>query len=721
MKSQIIQNFLAQQISDPPNFIFLQDNSQILSGLCELLLHEILFHVIYFENDLQLRSELEFVKDDPATGNFCIISQKSENENRIILDYLYRSECIAVTPQAILNFSSSYHWSEAANEIKGDDFWRIIEALARIKGHPDLQLANPEEIYLAAALLELDVTRKFDMVSGTLFYFKTMMGNKYQNFKQNYPQLASSVEKKLFTDAPGLEPYQEQPDLIQQIWLKNIDSSRKITPYHSVDDLKQQLAIKAPLFVQDQINDLEKNYFTSPEEIENYLQNHLKADNIEGWSEYLKNENYLTEPLKIVIKRTIEYLLRNPDHLDLNKYQQMLHNLNTHHLIHTYFKKSPETIHPFVQVFKFFQCTVELFCIRKKIDDFLAVQSPDIQLLLQGLYPDEISRIPLLLETLQTSGQRHPILTETNLKKLSRLIEQSYSKIHDYFVDWFASAYSFSNDWFKQTHPGKTLSFQFIQEYLKENTTGALFVILFDGMRWDGWKFLQPGLERLFRNRQFHIQSMLLPIPSITDVGRPFVITGPIKSTAEWAAIQQAVPGAQIEAFTDYPSNSPDRMIEIIKQSKARIKIININLFDQRIHHSTLNLQANYEEIQREFQEVYVPLLEQLPSDSPVIICSDHGFIQVSGKWYGPAAGIINQDQPAQHRRYLALPEIQADKKHFAYFSEERLGLAEAAANGLAFLKAPVVFKIQQTEKFVRYAHGGISLEELVVPFIKIT
>ncbi|MBN2089346.1 PglZ domain-containing protein [candidate division KSB1 bacterium] len=718
MKPEIIQNFLVTQISTPPNFIFLRDNSQVLSDLSELMLYEITFRIIYYENDLQLRSELEWAKDNPTAGNFCIISQKTEAENKLILDYVNRSLCFNITPQAILNFSGTYQWSEAANWLKGDDFWRVIDALRRTQNHSELQLANPEEIYIASALLDQDVTRKFDLVSGTLFYFKTMPGNKYQRFKQNYPELAASVEKKIQNDVPALAQFKEQPNLIQQIWLKNNDSLRNFTPYQSIDDLKYQLAIKTPNFVRDQIDELEKNVFGSFEQIQNYLKQHLKRDNLTGWADYLKNENFLTEPLKIVIKRAIEYLLRNPENFDLSKFQEMVQNLSAHHLIHTYLKKSQEVTHSFIQIFIFFKSIVALYSIRKKIIDFLAHQPAHIHFLLEELYPQEISQIPLLLETIQIIEQRLTLLSETNHKKLRQQIELSQQQIHDYFVNWVASNYAFTHDWLKQINSGKTLPFQMIHAHLTQKTAPPLFVIIFDGMRWDGWELLRPIFERVFRNRQFEIQSILLPLPSITNIGRTFVLTGDIKPAAEWSAIRQALKLDQRDIFSEYPSTHPQRIVETIMQSGACLKIIHINLFDQRIHHSTLSLQSNYDEIQREFLDVYVPILERLPTDSPIIICSDHGFIQVSGKYYRSTSGIINPDEPFQHRRYLALPEIQADKKHFAYFSEEQLGLAESSVNGLAFLKDPVVFKIQPTEKFVRYAHGGISLEEQVVPVV---
>ncbi len=719
MKLEIIQNYLSTQIASPPNFIFLQDNSQILSELSELMIHEILFRVVCYENDLQLRSELEWAKDDPANGFFCIISQKSEAENRLILDYFYRSVCFHITPQAILNFSGNFHWSEAANWLKGDDFWRVIDALSRTKAHPELQLVNSEEIYLASALLDHDLTRPFDMVSGTLFHFKTMSGMKYRNFHQNYPQLAASIEKKIFNDVPELTQFKEQPDLIQQIWSKKAEISQKIKLYQSVDDLKHQLAIKAPLFVRDQIDALEKNYFTTSEEVETYLQKHLVNDNLDGWIAYLKSENFLTEPLKAIIKRTINYIVRNPDNFDLNKMQQMVQYLSTHHLIHIYLKKSSEILHPFAQVFELFRNVVALYSIRNKIITFLALQSTDFQVLIQELYPQEISRIPLLLEAVQSFAQGETILNETTFKKLHQQIVQFQLQIHEHFINWIAANYVFAKDWFERIQPMQTLPHYFINTHLKETTVPVYFILL-DGMRWDGWELLQPIIERIFRKRKIRVYPLLLPLPSITTFGRPFILTGDIKPTADWSAIRQAWQPVQTDIFTEFSSAQSGRVVETILHSTARLKIINIDLFDQRIHHSTLSLHLNYEEIQHEFLDVYVPILEQLPADSLILISSDHGFIQVSGKWFESTARILNPAQPFQHRRYLELPEVLADKKHFIHFSAERLGSDADSGAGLAFLKKPVVFKIQPTEKFVRYAHGGISLEEQVVPFVVI-
>jgi hypothetical protein len=514
--------------------------------------------------------------------------------------------------------------------------------------------------------------------------------------------------------------FKEQPDLIQQIWLKKTEPFQKIKPYQSIDDLKHQLAIKAPLFVRDQVDELEKNYFATSEEVENYLQKHLVSDNLEGWIDYLKSENFLTEPLKVVIKRTIDYIVRNPENIDLNKMQQMVQHLSAHHFIHIYLKKSQEIIHPFAQIFELFRNVVALYSIRKKISEFLAIQPTDFQLLIQELYPQEMSRIPLLLETVQSIAQRETILNETTFKKLHQQIGQFQQQIHEYFINWIAANYVFAKDWFERIQPVQTLPYYFINTHLKEKTATPIYFILFDGMRWDGWELLQPIFERIFRKRKIQVHPLLLPLPSITTFGRPFILTGDIKPTADWSAIRQAWQPVQTDIFTEFTSAHPDRIMETILHSTAQVKILNMNLFDHRIHHSSLSLHLNYEEIQREFLDVYVPIIEQLPADSTILISSDHGFIQVSGKWYESTARILNPALSFQHRRYLALPEVLADKKHFIHFSAERLGLGEDSVDGLAFLKKPVVFKIQPTEKFVRYAHGGISLEEQVVPLVVI-
>jgi len=731
---ELVQEYLSYKIPAPERFIFLIDRSHILSELTEFHLNDELVQVIHYENDLQLRLELEWVKDEFTENCYCIVSNKSDEDNLYILDFISRSSQVNVTPQDILNFVGQEHWTEAANWLRGDDFWRSLDVLVRIKDKPNLSLLDRDRAYLASALLDTDFTRRFDAAAGFIFYFKKMASTQYSTFKEHYPQLAAFIEQKLFTDVPELKPFVDQPELLNSFWLGYPpETAHKILDPERSFDLKYELAIKVPYFVRDQIDLAESAYFKSATNVDEFLDSQLTSDTLDGWTEYIRKETMLFEPLKAVLKRILETLIRKPDLIDLEKLSDTAETLQSHLAFRTkeYEEAASQAKSPAQMIFILFNHCIRFYCCLRKGKQTLLARSTDSFENLQQLFVTSIAKLPLLMAQIIKQNQNSQFLAESMLQKTKRDYQKLLADSHKRFTEFVEQNYP---AWLhKALMNGQNSSddnrqclfpFQFIRDRLSNSRDRPLYLLIFDGMRWDGWEYLRAQLESIWYNRKKESFPMMTVLPSTTQFCRPFLISGKMPSNSnhidEWEVLKKYLGIAATEIIKFAENQLDSRALEQLLQSPAPLKILIFDIFDKKVHTSDQTLDGLYQEIELEFQRSVRPILESLPKDSVILLFSDHGFIESLGKIPFEKPGSLTVSRTDQHRRYAETQRSEASRDDFVYFTFKELGLLDDDRNGYAFIRNKQIFQLAQKEKFVRYAHGGISMEEMIVPVVSI-
>lgn len=713
MDREFIQEFITAALQSPPRYLFLLDSSGLIRDLSELNVADQIFKVVYFENDLQLRSELEWTKSDGFDLNFCIISTKNDAENRTIQDFISRATVLKITPQILLNFASNDHWSPAANWLTGSDFWRCLDSLKRVKQRSDLTLADPDEIYLASALLGVNLTRRFDPASGFIFFFGKMYSAVFQTFRANYPQLTRRVEEKLFAEVPELREFQDQPALISDLWAGNYASlPARLTDAAETEDLKYQMAIKAPILVQDQIEAYESGHLRDRTQIQTYFATRA-SDNWQGWVDYLHREKMLVAPVKLVLQKIIHYLFRTQS-FDLEALQSAISSLEQHQALR---RREQSAESPLAPYYGFVQDLLALWQRIQQLQANLVDNSVTVPEMIQSVYPQLLSPLWRNLDDLENRHLHLKFIEDAALKKLAEKISQLQAEYHAHFVQWIVTHWQ---------HPPENLAarlglapypFQIIKAHLAEKNPRPLVIMLFDGMHWDGWEWLKPHFTAIFPGTMT-VAPLLTPLPGITRISRPYLLSGVPAGMDEWETLRRQFPGETIEiAFYE---DKPDRLREcqLLAQSTAAIKVMLINLFDRRIHHSRLGPNLLSREIETEFRENLVPILAQLPKDAKIIITSDHGFLQVTGKWLPDLSAEIPAAEEAGHRRFALLPPHLANRQHFIFMENEKLGESADSSRGFAFLRDARILKTQPNESYPRYAHGGISLPEMIVPLV---
>ena len=720
MNLDILQNYLLSKISEPaPRFLFVIDKSNILSGITDLLIGATLYEVIYYENDLQLRAALEWQKDHLSDDHYCIISQQSDADNLATMDYIQRSQFIQVSPQVLLNFVGKGYWSEAANWLKGNDFWRSLDTLVRIKDKPHLTPLDQDQVYLTSTLLNIDFSQRFDPATAFIFYFRKMKTTRFQNFEHNYPHLAKYVREKLFTDVPELRQFSQQPELLRDFWLGRYDQVHpQFGDAETAEDIKHQLTIKAPFLVRDQIQNFEKSYFDQPDKINTFIKSNLIADNWQGWLEYVRRENFLVEPLKLIITKVVDHLVRQYEYVDLMQLIDTMESLNDHLLIRLSGKQSNIEAEPDFQFFHSFRLIVQIYQHIRQIKQAVAHDRFHFQEMIHQLYPQWLAPLPRLLDQLEIQQQRHQFWNESIVKKITHDVNAIRTQAQHLFIKWLERNYSFSIDKLIRWSGGTNYPFQIVTHFLENNPNEQILILLFDSMRWDSWEWLKPHLQPLFPHREMLVNPILMPLPTTTHYCRPFVLNGKMTPTSNGITTVNSLNSDSLAVYLHNDSPNARLAFEEWLHSDRPIKLLIFNIFDQRVHHANLGLQALYQEIETEFTQDLIPLLNRISPPSKIIICTDHGFIQVSGKYRLNDDYAQPSEIPPQHRRFIHLNAVQADKQKLLFFQMERLGLTGETNQGLAFLKTFEVFKLSVSEAYVRYAHGGVSLEEMVVPVV---
>ncbi|HGJ67411.1 TPA: PglZ domain-containing protein, partial [bacterium] len=214
-------------------------------------------------------------------------------------------------------------------------------------------------------------------------------------------------------------------------------------------------------------------------------------------------------------------------------------------------------------------------------------------------------------------------------------------------------------------------------------------------------------------------------LPSTTEWARKSLFAGvfprDFQSSDENELFRNAIENQeiiQIKTYGEAPAQR-DSMLSFLEDNN-QIKAIVFNLIDIKLHSTIQNLVTLYEEVQVNFENTIQPYLEKIPSDSLVFILSDHGFVDLDGK------GIIAPDknQADLHRRYVGLRSFSNpnnfSSSDFVFFSSENIKMpSDNDIMKYAFVRSGNYItsaKEQESGRTVRYAHGGVSMQEMIIP-----
>lgn len=270
--------------------------------------------------------------------------------------------------------------------------------------------------------------------------------------------------------------------------------------------------------------------------------------------------------------------------------------------------------------------------------------------------------------------------------------------------------------------PAQMLSTDMFYEsfvYPRRRTVGGqvkkAVILMVDSLRFDLWRqLLRPFLERLYEIEEC---AGLARLPSETDVSRRAFFAGlppgAVPAGAEtdlFAALVQRVHGA---AATWSPGSRRDGMAFAVKSDEARTYACVFDFADRlshRVDWDPVTIQESLHAILHNIEAV----LRENGKDTLVFLAADHGHMRVQR-----GTGVRIQSLDVGHRAAYVDKRLEGrDAIHVFQIAADVLGHKQP---GVYIFPKPGYYLVPSDRgrgAGRSYHHGGISLFEMMVPFV---
>jgi len=314
---------------------------------------------------------------------------------------------------------------------------------------------------------------------------------------------------------------------------------------------------------------------------------------------------------------------------------------------------------------------------------------------------------------------------DTNLEARLKNIQKSIgSSFEQWMLEKYASQQSRSIS--QQPYIVNHIA-HFLARQVQERNTRVALVVL-DCMSWDSWAVIRDQLGYYLSGLDVSENSVLAQVPTNTSVSRQaiFAASSPkgfaqtINSThAEpnlWSKFwdQSGVQGVHCGVLKGQDLGELDH-VRAATGSQALALVV--RMIDDVVHGSQLGSGAVHSSVKLWLSSGWIESLLVLLLDEgyEVFFTSDHGYVEAAGQG-SPSQGVLVSRRGQRARVYNSMTFLEQAKQQFpasiAWISH---GLPDGyycllAEHGKAYLP--------YGEKAV--VHGGISLEETMVPFVRI-
>ncbi|KUJ95667.1 MAG: PglZ domain protein, partial [Desulfonauticus sp. 38_4375] len=272
---------------------------------------------------------------------------------------------------------------------------------------------------------------------------------------------------------------------------------------------------------------------------------------------------------------------------------------------------------------------------------------------------------------------------------------------------------------------------RFLARSLGDDRRSKIAFLLVDGLALDQWIALREVLGELDSKLRFRETAVFAWIPTITSVSRQAAFAGkpPIyfptsihttdKEPGLWRQfwVDQGLNANEVAYAKGLGEGDLDKVSELLSRPRLRVVGLVIDKVDRIMHGMELGAAGMHNQVRQWARQGFMRDLFGLLHDRgfQVYLASDHGNIEAKGAGR-PAEGAV-ADLRGERVRVYSDPRLRAQiKERFPESLEwPPIGIPEdylplLAPNRSAF--------VQKDEIVV--SHGGISIEEVIVPFIQI-
>jgi hypothetical protein len=272
---------------------------------------------------------------------------------------------------------------------------------------------------------------------------------------------------------------------------------------------------------------------------------------------------------------------------------------------------------------------------------------------------------------------------------------------------------------------------RFLDRQMAENRDLKIALIVMDGLAMDQWLVVRGVLASKQASLRFREHGVFAWIPSLTSVSRqaafsgrpPMFFPNSIYSTDKEPALwmqfwaDQGFAPNEISYMKGLGDGDFEAVSEVLSHPKARVAGLVVDKVDRIMHGMELGTAGMHNQVRQWAERGYMNSLLTLLLDRNfrVYLTSDHGNVEAMGCGR-PAEGAFADLRGERVRVY---PDVALRDNVKARFPDAlewpTIGLPE---NYLPLLAPARQAFIQESERTV--THGGISVEELIVPLVQI-
>ena len=272
---------------------------------------------------------------------------------------------------------------------------------------------------------------------------------------------------------------------------------------------------------------------------------------------------------------------------------------------------------------------------------------------------------------------------------------------------------------------------RFLARQVGEDRNAKIALIVVDGLAMDQWLVVRGALASRQPGFRFREQAVFAWIPSLTSVSRQAAFAGkaPIffpnsiqttdKEPALWAQFwaDQGFTPNEVVYIKGLGDGSLETVSEALSHPKARVAGLVVDKVDKIMHGMEMGTAGMHNQVRQWAKQPYLNTLLDLLLDRGfrVYLTSDHGNVEAEGCGR-PAEGAVADLRGERVRIYPDAALRGKVKERFpAALEWGPVGLPE---DYLALLAPARQAFVQEKQRTV--SHGGISVEELIVPLVQI-
>ena len=279
---------------------------------------------------------------------------------------------------------------------------------------------------------------------------------------------------------------------------------------------------------------------------------------------------------------------------------------------------------------------------------------------------------------------------------------------------------------------------RFLAHEISENPDLKIAFVLVDGLSLDQWLAVKHEVQREEPSWCFEEEAVFSWVPTITSVSRqaafsgspPWYFAESIDSTQKEAVLwyqfwgsfgfksvgQSGYAKGEV-AYVKNVEKNFNVLEELVENPRLRILGLIINRVDRIMHGMELGIAGMHSQIRQWVKEGFFHRLLKTLWDNgfSIYLSSDHGNIEARGCGR-PREGVLAEERGQRVRVFRDFRARRKIRKQFPNAIEwPPIGLPE---DYFALLAAPRQAFVNENGRIV--CHGGITVEEVIVPFVKI-